>query len=264
MVNLLCPLSIGTIASVNKEDLQAVEKILTWSNMTTENDGVYGINTDGSPMPYSEAKITSETLSGVAIVMYGRPLQISNILLNNVDWGYYYYDWESDYSEWVAIDGISYRDYTGGGVTGNNGFLPQSSGSYFDIPHITESYDLWPNTTNTALADTSGWKYTEALITKQRSSYLGGAISTYRNNSVYKDWLIPTCGQLAYVYLNINEINTLFTKCSVNTQLKTSNRYWSSSQSHEGQAWIVNFANGSVNTTVYNAWLPALLLRDLR
>ena len=130
--------------------------------------------------------------------------------------------------------------------------LPKSDGSYLSTPNIKQAYDLWPNTKNTALADTAGWSNTEALIAAQGSNYLGGATTTFRNgssNQGYKDWFVPAAGQLAYMYLNKNEINTLLKKCG-GTTLPT-NYLWSSSEYNTVYAWYVHFNVGFVDSSVY-------------
>ena len=132
--------------------------------------------------------------------------------------------------------------------------LPKSDGSYLSTPNIKQAYDLWPNTKNTALADTAGWSNTEALIAAQGSDYLGGATTTFRNgssNQGYKDWFVPACGQLAYMYLNVTEINDLLAKCSnpAGTTLPTtsSDYHWSSSEYNTYNAWTVYFYVGCVD-----------------
>ena len=207
-------------------------------------DGVYGIDADGKPLTYEEASAAS-SLSGVAIVMYGRALQISNSQLGNKQWG----------SPSVNISGLTDISQTGGGVTSNYGYLPKPDGSYGSTNEsykIKEGYANWPNYPSTALADTAGWSNTEALIAAQGSSYLGGTTTTFRNNSTvnqgHSDWFVPAEGQLAYMYLNHDKINTLLAKCSnpAGTALPAG-MHWSSSESNTTYAWDVDFVKGSAD-----------------
>ena len=156
-----------------------------------ENNGVWGIKTDGSPMPYIVASTTSETLSGVAIVMYGRALQISNSGLSSQSWG----------STSVNISGIPDVRYTGGGVTVSIGYLRKPNGSYGTSTEdykIKADHTTWQNYSSTALADTCGWSNTKALITAHSgktpsSSYIGAATADFRNGANsqgFTDWFL--------------------------------------------------------------------------
>ena len=131
----------------------------------------------------------------------------------------------------------------GGGSTDNYGYLAGTSS-----PQLNKEYATWINTQNTALADTCGWSNTEALITEQGSSFLGGSTTTFRNgssNQGYSDWFVPAMGQMAYMYLHLTEINTLLAKCG-GTALPTDFYYWSSSEYSASHAWHVNFSPGYV------------------
>lgn len=235
--------SIGAITEVSGEDMTPIVNRNPWANFTTSNDGVYGIKEDGSPMPYNEAKTTSETLKGVAIVMYGRALQISNSQLSSQRWG----------STSVNISGIPDVTVVGGGSTESHGYLAGTS-----TPQLNKDYTTWLDTDNTALADTAGWSHTEALIAAQSGlapsgDYIGVATTNFRNganNQGYSDWFIPAEGQLAYMYLKRSEINTLLGKCDGATPIPTtpsSSYHWSSSEYSTESAWYVNFQDGNVN-----------------
>ena len=231
--------TIGTITEVQGEDMTPIVKTLSWSTMTAENDGVYGIDSDGKPLTYEEASAAS-SLSGVAIVMYGRALQISNTQpSSSLNWG----------STSVDISGIPNLTKAGGGVPNNYGYLPMPDGTYVtttESEKIKQVYTEWPNAANTALADTAGWQNTEALITAQGSSYIGGATTTFRSSSSNSTWFVPAEGQLAYIYLNVTNINTLLQKVTGATKISTSNFYWSSSEYSYVCAWYVGFGDGRV------------------
>lgn len=227
--------TIVPITEVTAEDMKPiVDSGSAWSKFTTENDGVYGIDADGNPLTYAEA-LAATSLSGVAIVMYGRALQISNSHLVNQYWG----------STGVNIAGIPDLTAVGGGLTGSYGYLPQYNGSYASATsRIKQTYDQWPNTPNTALADTAGWSNTEALITAHSgktpsSSYIGAATADFRNgpkNQGYTDWFVPACGQWAYMFRKNIQINELLGKCG-GTSLQSSDPHWSSSEYSVSSAW---------------------------
>ena len=226
---------------------------MTWDEARAI-DGVYAIKSDGNPVAYANASDAS--YAGVAIVMYGRALQISNSQLSLQTWG----------SEKVNISGITEVAVVGGGLTGYIGYLPKPDGSYGttdESKQIKEGYENWQNSPNTALADTCGWSNTEALIAAQGqgSSYLGGTTTTFRNNSTvnqgHSDWFVPAEGQLAYMYLNQDKINTLLAKCSnpAGTPLPTS-YHWSSSEYSSVYAWFVSFSGGGMNSYGKDNYTP--------
>lgn len=221
-------------------------------NRVKSTDGIYGIGIDGTPVPYAEvmANEGDNSIIGVAMVMYGRALQISN----NIDYSY----WGS---ESIEIAGIDNQSTAGGGVNTTIGYLKKADGSYStsdDECKITDSYENWRYTSNTALSDTAGWSHTEALITDQTNAdYLGQRILEFRkgtltnedgdiiDNQGFKDWFIPAAGQLAYMYLKMDEINSLLDKCGGAT-LGTFRWHWSSSEYNSGRAWGVDFSCGGV------------------
>lgn len=234
-----CKIVIPNLNSDATIRFNGIESFITWADAKS-TDGVYAIISNGLPVAYANA--TSASYVGVAIVMYGRALQISNTwLLAGQKWG----------SKSVNISGIKDVTSPGGGVTGSGGYLPQVNGSYGtteESKKIKVGYENWPNYSSTALADTCGWKNTEALITAQGSSYLGGTTTTFRNgseNQGYKDWFIPTVAQLAYMYLHLTEINALLTKCGGRSF--PSSYLWTSDEFNSDYAWDVYFSNGYVD-----------------
>ena len=97
--------TIGSITEVTVGDMKPiVNNGLTWEQ-AKGTDGVYAIKDDGSPVAYANA--TDASYAGVAIVMYGRALQISN---NRVEcyWGH----------SSINISGIPDLKQVGGGQTG--------------------------------------------------------------------------------------------------------------------------------------------------
>ena len=179
--------------------------------------------------------------------MYGRALQISNsepVQLCYPTWG----------EETVDISGITDVTVVGGGVMSFIGYLPMLDGSYHpyaqeEYEKIQQTYDQWPNTKNTALADTCGWSNTEALIAKQTDAdYMGPNTKAFRNddsvNQGFSDWFIPSAGQLAYIYMKHDKINTLLQKVTGATQISTYDYYWSSSEHSVDTAWYVCFDTG--------------------
>ena len=164
------------------------------------------------------------------------------------------------------MSGITEVAQPGGGLTNRFGYLPQPDGSYFSENYqIKEGYEKWPNYTSTALAGTAGWSHTKALIKEQGNDYIGGATTTFRTGSSNSTWFVPAAGQLAYIYLNVTNINTLLQKVSGATQIDTSGsgRYWSSSENDVICAWIVHFESGYVDTFSKNFYSVVRFCREL-
>ena len=65
------------------------------------------------------------------------------------------------------------------------------------------------------------------------------------NNEGYTDWFVPSCGEIAYMFLKKTELNTLLGKVSGSTF--SSSYYWSSSEYSSDRAWGVDFSSGLVD-----------------
>lgn len=238
-------MTMSTVSITNLTDVEGNNMKpavpMTWDEARAI-DGVYAIKSDGNPVAYANASDAS--YAGVAIVMYGRALQISNSQLTSVVWG----------DDKVNIIGIPDVGHTGGGVTGSIGYLRKPDGSYgtsSESYKIKADYTTWRNYPNTALDDTAGWRNTEALLAGPTvTSYLGPQTREFRNNSSvnqkYSDWFVPSAGQLAYMYLNMTAINTLLNKCGGTTLQKVF--YWSSSEYSVDSPWYVYFSSGIVGS----------------
>ena len=116
---------------------------------------------------------------------------------------------------------------------------------------LKADHSTLPNYPSTALADTAGWKNTEALLSgPTNASYLGPKTTECRNNSSvnqgFTDWFVPSAGQLAYMYLNMTAINTLLNKCGGTTLPKSV--HWSSSEYYTDTPWYVFFSSGIVGS----------------
>lgn len=200
---------------------------------TQKEDGVYAIKSDKTLVPYADASDAS--YEGVAIIMYGRTMQVSNSELTGKIWG----------STSTNISDIEDVIDCGGGVSGTEGYIPKSDGSYdsgsTSDNQIPQDHTAWLHYSNTALTDTAGWSHTDAMIKEQtESNYLGPQIKEFRagtSNQGYKDWFVPAAGQLTYIFVNFDKINNLLGKCGA-TKL-TKQNYWSSSEYSSTNAWYV-------------------------
>ncbi len=82
-------------------------------------------------------------------------------------------------------------------------------------------------------------------------------------NQGYKDWYIPSCGQLGLIWLNVTEINNVLSKIG-GTQF-TAEKYWSSTETNANGAWNVDLGSGFVDNiyTTKSYGLRLRLVRDL-
>ena len=206
-------------------------------NWTGLPDGVYAIRPDGKP---ANATLANE-LCSVAFVLNGNAYQVAKTDAKgdeNSDNVYWWYDYQdvSALTDIKTVDGTASRLF---------GFLAGSN-----TPQLSKIPSEW---TDGALADFNGQANTELIIAAQGNGTtvktLGKAVMDFRGNSTVNegqtDWYAPACGQLAFMFLKMTELNTLLSKVG-GTQF-SSNWYWSSSEYSSGDAWLVGFSGGNVS-----------------
>ena len=183
-------------------------------------------------MAYAEASTTSETLTGVAFVLNGKAYQVAKTEISS--------RWDDE--DYIDIEGVT--NYTKVDGTNSSGYLAGSS-----TPQLSTNYNTW---IDGALSDFNGAANTTAIIKGHSdgtlASSLGKAVKDFRegsNNESYIDWFVPSCGELAFMFLKMTELNTLLSKVPA-TQFSTS-YYWSSSECSSSDAWRVSFSYGSVD-----------------
>ncbi|MDY5637154.1 MAG: hypothetical protein SPF72_01065 [Parabacteroides sp.] len=188
-------------------------------------------------MHYSEASTTSETLTGVAMVLNGKAYQISNVGSSSTYW------W---YSGYYNIDGLT--DYDRVDASNSSGYLGGSSS-----PQLDKDYTVW---SVGALSDFSGRNNTEKIIVAQDDGFtthtIAYTIVDFRNGAnnwnaqIFDDWYVPAAGQLAFLYLNKDKINTLLEKCGGRSL--GDYRLWTSTEYNADYVWYVDFSyKGEVN-----------------
>ena len=94
----------------------------------------------------------------------------------------------------------------------------------------------------------NGQTNTVAILAAQSDGTLddtiGKAIMDFRNgsnNDGYNDWFVPSCGELAYMFLKKAELNTLLGKVGGSS---FSSYYWASSERSSYHVWFVTFSDG--------------------
>ena len=202
------------------------------------NYGVYAINSYGKPIPYAE--LTDETYSAVVFTVKGKAYQVakSNLTANDSEDLYY---WETGFFDINSLYNYYMLD-----ENCDNGYLNGIS-----TPQLSHNPDEW---TYGSISDFNGAQNTANTIDAQKvdgvlpENTIGKAVMDYRKNEMinegYTDWIVPSCGQLAFMYLMRNEIDDLLTMIG-GTPLG-SNTFWSSSEHNENVNWILNFQKGNV------------------
>lgn len=133
---------------------------------------------------------------------------------------------------YLSADGVNER-----------GYLPEPTGYYVAKPKLSPRYEGW---VEGALSDFDGKTNTEAIV--QHGGWIADAVAEANNNTYYtfNDWYIPSCGQLALIYLAKDELNEAFAAMGYDNGLNTDYPYWSSSEYDADYAWSINFSNGNV------------------
>ena len=136
---------------------------------------------------------------------------------------------------------------TGGGGNTYSGYLLNANWTYFSSPYLSADYTTW---TTGALSDFNGKSNTGYIVASSSDACDMGTVlknfneSTDGQNQGKTDWYIPSCGQLALISMNINDLNTVL---NIIGGKPLAGGYWSSSEYNDGWAWIVGISIGSVS-----------------
>ena len=82
-------------------------------------------------------------------------------------------------------------------------------------------------------------------------------------SGTFADWYIPAAGQLYEIYTNEDRIGVAFTNIG-GTTFRTSNSYWSSSESDYKYAWYISFNDGGFGNTVKYSSSYVRFIRDIK
>lgn len=256
-----------------------MKKYNPWKNVTlidaaTAPNGIYAVAPNGKLAIPDEIK--TEAVA-VALITDKQRIMIEKNETKNIasikatytadgasNTSYTYFYWGMDGSDNTSITNYT---QTGGGGTSTNGYLPKADGTYQSTPNLSGDYTTWASG---ALSDFNGKANTAALLaasdTDNYTTYANMTTwckifnQTTTENQGYTDWYIPSCGQLALMYLNMTAINNALTK--IGGQTIASDNYWSSSEYSSSYGWYVNFFNGSVNDSYKNFSYRVRFVRD--
>ncbi len=141
-----------------------------------------------------------------------------------------------------------------------------------EIMEETRKYqDLSTWVGNYALADWEGKANSEVLKkvtsgggSNTSNATIGQVLNTFLASSDakgYEEWYIPSCGQLALMYRNMNKINTAL--ADIGGQMLASDIYWASSEDSSKKGWYVNFNGGVMGSYDKNNGYRVRFIRDL-
>ena len=162
------------------------------------------------------------------------------------------------------FNGITDYAFVGGGSTSSYGHLLQSDWTYQSSPYLSADYTTW---TTGALSDFNGRVNSSKLESVTTDGCLGKALVDFKadngKNLGKSDWYIPSIGQLALIYINKNELNTVLT--TIGGVPFWVDACWSSSEIDANYAWLVNFNGGIVysGNAGKNIKYRVLFIRDI-
>lgn len=210
-------------------------------------DGVYAVTADYQLIDYNEA---DESCIGVAVVAGNHKFMIEKYEdaktvarkaaydefgATDTNTKYSFFYWGGYKTDQTAL-----TNYTSADGTNNYGYLGGT-----DTPQLSKDFTTW---TTGALSDFDGKKNSEVIKTVTTNGakvyapmgiYLNKFNAEPSENLGKSDWYIPSCGQLALMYLAWTDINAAFAKIG-GTELAAS-RYWSSSEYDSTRAWFMYF-----------------------
>lgn len=149
------------------------------------------------------------------------------------------------------------------------GYLKPESGSYNGTPNLSANITAW---TSGALSDWNGKSNSEILkgITTGGGSYtsyatIGHVLNTFLASADakgYDDWYIPSCAQLALIFMNLTSVNNALSAIG-GQQLSPSKAYWVSSEFDSNSGHRVYFKDGSVNGSSKGSRYSVRFIRDI-
>ena len=255
-------------------------------DLTTAPNGVYAVNKDGKGVP---VEFADWSCIAVALIVNDAPVPQRFFIEKNGEtdtnvmrhayaadhavfedndkrfyWGKQYTNVKSlqDFKFVISIPHVDYDGETRN-TDLNWGYLTQGTTNV-----ISTNYKTWRYG---AISDFNGKQNTAAIIagaganTNNRFGNMATYCTKYNQmNTLFGEWYIPSCGQLALMCLNIDEINKALKKIGgkeISTLAQDS--YWSSTECSEKEAWYVGFGrNAIINSPKYYG-NQVRLIRDI-
>lgn len=211
-----------------------------WDNI---EDGIYAVSADGNPINIEDA---DKQCIAVALIKNEHKIMIAK---NDA------HDEENDTFYWgvkltMKIEGtISEKGLR---------YLPQPNGNYATNNYalrLSNDFTKWES--DISACDFNGKSNTtlimEAYTTQEvpiHDQDMCTVLNKFNTQSNYEnagknDWYVPSCGQLAIIYLSITDINTALTKIGGTPFIE--NNYQTSSSCGSQLVWCVAFNDGSIH-----------------
>lgn len=216
-------------------------------------DGVYAITADGDLIDYN---IADSSCTNVALIKGNHRYMIAKNNATNGSNSTLY--WcrnlgNTDIPDIMTVDTVD-------GIN-SKGYLSNVSS-----PQLSTDYTTW---TSGALSDFNGKSNTGALLNAIKTNEISldsrdmcKVLESF-NEGGYTDWYIPALGQLALLYLNMQEINTALQK--IGGGVMASADFWSSTEKSSDFAWNVLFVNSQVsNASKGTVTKTVRFIRDLK
>ena len=237
----------------------------SWQDIT--EDGIYYVAENGS-IVFS----ASTSCIGIVLVANGHKFMIEKNEDKNKSYtaagtdkissSYFYWgEYDTDQSD--------IPNYTNAHSSSGWGYIPDEDGNYGGDPKIPGDLSTWVG--NYALADWEGKANSEVLKkvtsgggSNTSNATIGQVLNTFLASSDakgYEEWYIPSCGQLALMYRNMNKINTAL--ADIGGQMLASDIYWASSEDSSKKGWYVNFNGGVMGSYDKNNGYRVRFIRDL-
>lgn len=182
---------------------------------------------------------------------------------------YQKYDSKFDSFYWQTngCEDLYLPNYTFVNENDRYGYLPKNDDGfsiYYKNPYIPAAPDEWYK--GGALNDFKGRWNSDCIIQNLKGERSIGSVRKAFNESTEnfgkRDWYIPSCGQLALIFLNMQEINKALEK--IGGKQLTGNGYWSSTEYNKDMAWYIGFQNGPVSGYEKSGKFRVRLIRDIR
>lgn len=270
IITILSSQKTGYVKAL-KDDKEIVHEIITepedvpgnkpYIDLSRAPEGVYAVDKNGMGVEIEDA---DEECVAVALVA-----NVNSTVQRFWIEKYQKYDSKFDSFYWQTngYEDLYLKNYTLVNENDTYGYLPHNDDGftiYYKGPFISSTPDEWYK--GSALTDFNGRWNSDCIAQKlvgERS--IGSVRKTFnesKENFGKRDWYIPSCGQLALIFLNMQEINKALEK--IGGKQLTGNGYWSSTECSKDMAWYIGFQNGPVSAYEKSGKFRVRLIRDIR
>ena len=232
-------------------------------------DGIYAITTEGRALAYEY--VAGNSYKGVAFTVNGKAYQVSTYGCQPENGSDRFYWWKEN---WVDIPSLN--NYLQASDDFENGYLPFPNGTYLGDNYQRYMDGDWTKWTGfdpvrSYLSDFKGKANTAAIIVAQTvngeilENTATWVLTNFRmdeaRNEGYQDWFIPACGELAFMFRNMDEMNDLLRR--VGGDMHNGGITFSSTEVNDGNVACVHFGTGMVLKSGKTAQQRFRFIREL-